>query len=222
MATVQKIAKRVSGRGGGLESVQSMALAHGKGIIEVACNLLDTSKVGGDEVQREVERLAREEGLVVGEGYYTDLSQGKLIENYLKLYEEKERYDVWVMKDYGVEDSWIKLISFEDEECFFCRIGYNLRPVSYMKDKTQILLQRTSSSPEFLIFDFTSNSMKRVEIHGLTGALHAQFIPTTIFRLHDNCDVDGSVTTNSSRRRRRMKRTSNMNMSDTNVKLLCK
>ncbi|KAL3624755.1 hypothetical protein CASFOL_031423 [Castilleja foliolosa] len=85
MATVQKIAKRVSGRGGGLESVQSMALAHGKGIIEVACNLLDTSKVGGDEVQREVERLAREEGLVVGEGYYTDLSQGKLIENYLKL-----------------------------------------------------------------------------------------------------------------------------------------
>ncbi|KAL3624751.1 hypothetical protein CASFOL_031419 [Castilleja foliolosa] len=37
MAAVQKIAKRVRGRGGGLESVQSMALAHGKGIIEVAC-----------------------------------------------------------------------------------------------------------------------------------------------------------------------------------------
>ncbi|KAL3624746.1 hypothetical protein CASFOL_031414 [Castilleja foliolosa] len=130
--------------------------------------------------------------------------------------EEKERYDVWVMKDYGVEDSWIKLISFEDEECFFCRIGYNLRPVAYMKDKTQILLQRTSSSPGFFIFDFTSNSMKRVKIQGLTGALHAQFIPRTIFRLHDNCGVSGSVPTNSSRRRRRMKRTSNMNMSDTN------
>ncbi|KAL3624738.1 hypothetical protein CASFOL_031406 [Castilleja foliolosa] len=85
MAAVQKIAKLVSGRGGGLESVKSMALAHGKGIIEVACNLLDTSKVGGDEVQREVERLAREEGMVVGEGYYTDLLQGKLIENYLKM-----------------------------------------------------------------------------------------------------------------------------------------
>ncbi|KAK6141125.1 hypothetical protein DH2020_025132 [Rehmannia glutinosa] len=80
-----KIAKRVSGRGGGLPSVQSMALAHGKSIIEVACNLLDTSKVGGDEIQREVERLAREEGMDVGEGYYTDHSQGKLIESYLKL-----------------------------------------------------------------------------------------------------------------------------------------
>ncbi|KAL6584078.1 hypothetical protein OROMI_003367 [Orobanche minor] len=85
MAVVRKIAKRVSGRGGKFPSVQSMALVHGKGVIEVACNLLDTSKVGGDEVQREVERLAREEGMDVGEGYYTDLSQGVLIENYLKL-----------------------------------------------------------------------------------------------------------------------------------------
>ncbi|KAL6541249.1 hypothetical protein OROHE_010957 [Orobanche hederae] len=85
MAVVRKIAKRVSWRGGKFPSVQSMALAHGKGVIEVACNLLDTSKVGGDEVQREVERLAREEGMDVGQGYSTDLSQGVLIENYLKL-----------------------------------------------------------------------------------------------------------------------------------------
>ncbi|KAL2253110.1 formimidoyltransferase-cyclodeaminase-like [Sesamum indicum] len=85
MAAVRKIAKSVSGRGGGLPSVQAMALAHGKGIIEVACNLLETSKVGGHEVQLEVERLARKEGMDVGEGYYTDLSQEKIIENYLKL-----------------------------------------------------------------------------------------------------------------------------------------
>ncbi|KAL8511063.1 hypothetical protein ACS0TY_017763 [Phlomoides rotata] len=87
MAAVQKIAKRVSGRGGGLQSVQSMALAHGTGIIEVACNLLDTSKAGGDDVQLEVERLAREEGVDVGDGYYTDLSQSKIIESYFKMKE---------------------------------------------------------------------------------------------------------------------------------------
>lgn len=85
MAAVRRIAKRVSGRGGGLPSVQSMALAHGKGIIEVACNLLDTSKAGGEDVQQAVERLAREEGMEVGEGYYTDLSQSKIIESYFKL-----------------------------------------------------------------------------------------------------------------------------------------
>ncbi|KAG6386971.1 hypothetical protein SASPL_152153 [Salvia splendens] len=87
MAAVRRIAKRVSGRGGGFPSVQSMALAHGKGMIEVACNLLETSKADGEDVQQAVERLGREEGMEVGEGYYTDLSQRKIIEGYFKLAE---------------------------------------------------------------------------------------------------------------------------------------
>ncbi|KAH7842766.1 hypothetical protein Vadar_008957 [Vaccinium darrowii] len=63
---VRRIAKRVSGRGKGHPSVQAMALAHGEDVIEVACNLLDPSKVGGDLVQLEVERIAGEEGLAAG------------------------------------------------------------------------------------------------------------------------------------------------------------
>ncbi|KAH7532927.1 hypothetical protein FEM48_Zijuj04G0074600 [Ziziphus jujuba var. spinosa] len=62
IASVRKIAKRVSGRGGGLPSVQAMALTHGETVIEVACNLLEPNKVGGERVQLEVERLAKEEG----------------------------------------------------------------------------------------------------------------------------------------------------------------
>ncbi|XP_043690344.1 formimidoyltransferase-cyclodeaminase-like isoform X1 [Telopea speciosissima] len=82
---VRRIAKRVSARGGGLESVQAMALSHGVDLIEVACNLLEPNRVGADEVQLEVERLAREEGMAVGKGYFTDFSQEKIVENYLKL-----------------------------------------------------------------------------------------------------------------------------------------
>ncbi|PWA35720.1 Formiminotransferase, N-terminal subdomain-containing protein [Artemisia annua] len=82
--TVRKIAKRVSGRGGGLKSVQSMALVHGD-IIEVACNLLEPSEVGGDQVQAAVEQLATDEGVAVGKGYFTDLSQEDIIQTYLKL-----------------------------------------------------------------------------------------------------------------------------------------
>lgn len=85
IAAVRKIAKKVSGRGGGLSSVQTMALAHGDDVIEVACNLLEPSKVGGERVQQEVERLAEEEGIAVGKGYSTDFSQEKIIESYLKL-----------------------------------------------------------------------------------------------------------------------------------------
>lgn len=86
---VRRIAKRVSGRGGGLPSVQAMALAHGEGVIEVACNLLDPNKVGGERVQEEVERLAREEGISVGRGYYTDFSQDQIISRYFKLFQNR-------------------------------------------------------------------------------------------------------------------------------------
>lgn len=84
ISAVRRIAKLVSERGGGLPSVQAMALAHGEGIIEVACNLLEPSKVGGDQVQVEVERLAREEGMFAGKGYFTDLSQELIINTFLE------------------------------------------------------------------------------------------------------------------------------------------
>ncbi|OMO98793.1 hypothetical protein COLO4_13691 [Corchorus olitorius] len=85
ITAVRRIAKKVSERGGGLPSVQAMGLAHDDGVTEVACNLLEPSKVGGDRVQLEVERLAKEEGLSVGKGYFTDLSRDKIIERYQKL-----------------------------------------------------------------------------------------------------------------------------------------
>ncbi|RVW46441.1 Glutamate formimidoyltransferase [Vitis vinifera] len=75
--------KRVSGRGGGLPSVQAMALAYGENVTEVACNLLEPSRIGGDQVQLEVERHAEEEGMIAGKGYYTDFSQEKIIKRYL-------------------------------------------------------------------------------------------------------------------------------------------
>ncbi|XP_047339012.1 formimidoyltransferase-cyclodeaminase-like [Impatiens glandulifera] len=86
ISAIRRIAKRISERGGGLPSVQAMALVHGQDIIEVACNLLDPSIVGGELVQREVERLAKEEDpdMTVGKGYYTDMSQETIIESYLK------------------------------------------------------------------------------------------------------------------------------------------
>ncbi|XVF44445.1 hypothetical protein PTKIN_Ptkin02bG0120600 [Pterospermum kingtungense] len=85
IAAVRRIAKQVSERGGGLPLVQAMGLVHHDGVTEVACNLLEPSKVGGDRVQIEVERLAKEEGLGVGKGYFTDLSPDKIIESYVKL-----------------------------------------------------------------------------------------------------------------------------------------
>jgi glutamate formiminotransferase len=79
---VRRIARRVSERGGGLRSVQAMGLAHGDGGTEVACNLLDPRNVGAGEVQDMVARLAKEQGFDVGEGYFTDFSEEKIVEMY--------------------------------------------------------------------------------------------------------------------------------------------
>jgi glutamate formiminotransferase len=79
ISAVRRIAKRISGRGGGLASVQAMALTHGEGIIEVACNLLDPKNVGGERVQQEIENLAREEGISMEKGYYTDFSLEEIV-----------------------------------------------------------------------------------------------------------------------------------------------
>lgn len=84
MTKVRRIAIKVSERGGGLTSVQSMALVHGE-VIEVACNLLDPGAVGGDRVQGAVEKAGLEEGVVVGKGYFTDFSQDEVIRKYLNL-----------------------------------------------------------------------------------------------------------------------------------------
>ncbi|KAI3989949.1 hypothetical protein MKX01_003652 [Papaver californicum] len=54
-------------------------------IIEVACNLLEPGKFTADQVQHKVKRLAVEEGMTAGKGYYTDFSQEKIGESYLKL-----------------------------------------------------------------------------------------------------------------------------------------
>jgi glutamate formiminotransferase len=81
----KRIARRVSERGGGLDSVQAMGLVHKDGVMEVACNLLDPGKVGAGQVQAEVERLGEEEGLSVGKGYFTDFSEERIVELYLEL-----------------------------------------------------------------------------------------------------------------------------------------
>jgi hypothetical protein len=51
--------------------------------------LLDPKNVGGERVQQEVENLAKEEGISVEKGYYTDFSQEDIVKSYLKLFQER-------------------------------------------------------------------------------------------------------------------------------------
>ncbi|TKV92727.1 hypothetical protein SEVIR_9G178900v4 [Setaria viridis] len=84
VATVRRITRRLTGRGGGLPTVQALALLHGDDCTEIAC-LLDPDHVSAYQVQTVVEQIAAEQGLEVEKGYFTDLTKDRMLDKYLKI-----------------------------------------------------------------------------------------------------------------------------------------
>ncbi|RLN16341.1 formimidoyltransferase-cyclodeaminase-like [Panicum miliaceum] len=84
VATVRQITRRLTGRGGGLPTVQALALLHGDDCTEIAC-LLDPDHVSAYQVQTVVEQIAAEQGLEVEKGYFTDLTKDRMLDKYLKI-----------------------------------------------------------------------------------------------------------------------------------------
>lgn len=76
----KQIARRVSERGGGLPEVQAMALLHGDGGIEIACNLLNVEVTNPKVVQDMVAQLAEAQGVEVKPGYLTGHSEEEILE----------------------------------------------------------------------------------------------------------------------------------------------
>ena len=67
----QRVARALSQRRGGPPGVQSLALAHGDGSVEVACNLLTPAAPAVDQVRTLLRDLAAREGLTVTGDYCT-------------------------------------------------------------------------------------------------------------------------------------------------------
>ncbi|BDA46386.1 probable formimidoyltransferase-cyclodeaminase [Coccomyxa sp. Obi] len=70
MQLSRQIARAVSSRGGGLPSVEAMALPH-EGGVEIACNLLDAATSSPEAVGAAVQQHALKHGIVVGDAYMT-------------------------------------------------------------------------------------------------------------------------------------------------------
>ncbi|KAK8562518.1 hypothetical protein V6N13_018897 [Hibiscus sabdariffa] len=74
VSVARRIARMVSARGGGLQTVQSLGQVHDQNSIETAFILLEPNQVGADRVQSQVEMLTAQEGLDVEHKYLNLIS----------------------------------------------------------------------------------------------------------------------------------------------------
>lgn len=80
LVIAKTIARKVSQRGGGLPEVQAMALVHGDGCIEIACNLLNVETTNPKLVQDTVAQLAEAHGVEAKPGYLTGQNRDEILE----------------------------------------------------------------------------------------------------------------------------------------------
>ncbi|KAK6156580.1 hypothetical protein DH2020_010828 [Rehmannia glutinosa] len=101
-------------------------------------------------------------------------------------YYQIERLDVWLMKDYGVKCSWIRLFSVSAQD----NIGAveTLRPIAYLKCKEEVLLQHDKK--EFVWFNLETKLGQKIRIDGRPTTFSSQFCLASLVRLRDIV-VDG-------------------------------
>ncbi|GER57315.1 F-box and associated interaction domains-containing protein [Striga asiatica] len=119
--------------------------------------------------------------------WYLDVFGGSLVlSRYNNIdYSFSSQFEVWVMMEYGVSDSWVRLLSAKDRRNFEMR----LPPVVYVKDGRKILKLVRGG---FCLFDLKSGWSRSVGVGGREIGcedMSAQVVPGSVFRLHDNCTI---------------------------------
>ncbi|XP_028081287.1 F-box protein CPR1-like [Camellia sinensis] len=102
----------------------------------------------------------------------------------------KKGIDLWVMKEYGVKESWTKLIYIENSNVINCFAIY-LEPLAYSKNGKKVLFQHNSQ--RFLWYNLERKTVEMVEIYGKPDVLETtvclgSLVPLDGGRLDDSKD----------------------------------
>ncbi|KAJ4834637.1 hypothetical protein Tsubulata_020205 [Turnera subulata] len=81
-----------------------------------------------------------------------------------------EEWEIWVMKEYGVQDSWTKLLRCETAKFSEISCPSPLRPLAYSKKGNKVLLERESCSwfhtTQLFWYDLERKTVAEVKIPG--------------------------------------------------------
>ncbi|KAL7097186.1 hypothetical protein ACP275_10G127800 [Erythranthe tilingii] len=113
---------------------------------------------------------------------HLDVLDGCLVVSY---FYPMDRLDGWVMKDCGVEKSWVKLFSFR-EVGDIVGVLWCLRPIAYIESKGHVFLQHGDA---FFRLDIENNSVKKIVVRGLPRNFSSQIMLESLLRLDQSCAV---------------------------------
>ncbi|GFZ15512.1 hypothetical protein Acr_24g0017020 [Actinidia rufa] len=81
-----------------------------------------------------------------------------------------DRVDVWVMRDYGVKESWSKLFSVAQSSVI--RPFHYVRPVTYSRSGGEVLMEQDSS--KLIWYDLKQKRVKNATVRGLKELTQAE------------------------------------------------
>lgn len=87
--------------------------------------------------------------------------------------------DIWVMNDYGVKNSWVKLISVAQP--YDIRSFEYLKPIAYSKSGDQVLLEQEGA--KLLWYDLKSKTVKNIRIPGMANFSEAYVFVGSLVKL---------------------------------------
>ncbi|XP_059631098.1 F-box protein CPR1-like isoform X2 [Cornus florida] len=145
--------------------------------------------------------LGVEEYRLVPLSDYLDREFHKTLNNYFRInvrvlggclcvichYAVEDRDDIWVMKDYGVKESWAKLLSVELQNVL--RPFDSVRPLVYSKSGGEVLLAHDNF--RLLWFDLKRKTVKHDWIHGVRITFEAEICLGSLVPLPGDGGCDG-------------------------------
>ncbi|KAG2688546.1 hypothetical protein I3760_09G100800 [Carya illinoinensis] len=86
--------------------------------------------------------------------------------------------DVWVMKEYGVKESWAKLFTVAKNEVLGGALRY-LKPLAYSKSGEEVLFQQNHE--RLVWYDLRGKSVRNVNLRGLPASFEAEICVQSLF-----------------------------------------
>ncbi|KAH0743111.1 hypothetical protein KY290_031104 [Solanum tuberosum] len=96
-----------------------------------------------------------------------------------------DHVDIWVMKEYGVKDSWTMVTSLEEPDK---QIGHTKVPLEFSKDRKEILVEQDNRRFRWNSINDDSIKIVDTEIRALRGFLHfnSYVYLRSLVQLHSN------------------------------------